>query len=112
MISAALLAKLTTLNEAFMAETLTIIDTDVSDDGAEGESTRTVIGQFWTPSAGDETGADQVKAMGKYRAEVPKTVEISATARVRRADGSTYNVVFVYPVGTYDTSRRIGLEDI
>jgi hypothetical protein len=111
-ISAGLLASLTRLNESFLTESLTIIDTDASDDGAEGTTERTVIGQFWTPSAGDEAGADQIKAVGKHRAEFPKTTEVSATAQIRRANGETYNVVFIFPIGTYSTSRIVGLEDI
>lgn len=110
-IDAATLASLTALSESFMTETLTITDTDVSDDGPEGTSTRSVLGQFWTPSAGDETGADQVKALGKHRAEFPATTVISTTATITRANGEVYNVVFVFPIGTYSTSRIVGLED-
>lgn len=109
-ISATTLASLTTLNERFLTETLTIIDTDVSDDGPEGTTERAVFGQFWTLT-GREAGADQIKATGAHRAEFPAATAISPTATIRRANGDTYNVVFVFPIGTYSTSRIVGLED-
>lgn len=109
-ISPALLANLTTLNERFLVETLTIIDTNVSDDGVGSSTERAILGQFWTLN-GREAGADQIKATGAHRAEFPQTTEISPTAQVRRANGQRYAVVFVFPIGTYSTSRIVGLED-
>lgn len=105
------LASLSALNERFMTETLTITDTDVSDDGPEGQTTRAVLGQFWTLN-GREAGEDQIKATGAHRAEFPRDTSISPTATITRANGDRYAVVFVFPIGTYSTSRIVGLEDL
>jgi hypothetical protein len=114
LIDAVTLAQLTAINESAMEENAIIItDVTLVDDGAgswtETTATRTVDGDFWTVS-GDEAGEDQIKVKGKYRCEVPKTVAVSATARITYR-GNTYVVKFPFPIGTYDTSRIIGLED-
>ena len=114
-ISAATLDQLAALTESFMEKNaITIVDVALIDDGAgsstEQETTRTVDGTFWTVG-GDEAGEDQVKVKGKYRVEVAQTVEVSATARIIYK-GKEYAVKFPFPIGSYDVSRIIGLEDV
>jgi hypothetical protein len=109
-IDAALLAELKTLNESFLTETLTITDTAQTDDGPVASAPRDVLGQFWT-LRGDEAGEDQIRMTGAHRAEFPSTTTIAPTATITRANGEIYAVKFVFPIGTYSTSRIVGLED-
>lgn len=115
LLDAATMAELRAINESAMEQNaITITDVALVSDGAgsstEQTTTRVVNGDFWTVS-GDEAGEDQIRVKGKYRCEVPVTVAVSATARITYR-GVTYAVKFPFPIGTYDTSRIIGLEDV
>ena len=114
LIDAATLTELTAIVESAMEEgAITIVDVALIDDGAgsstEQTTTRVVDGQFWSVS-GDEAGEDQIKVKGKYRVEVPASVTISPASRIIYK-GKEYVVKFPQPIGTYDVSRIVGLED-
>lgn len=111
----ALMAELAAISEGFMEKDgITIVDTIPVDDGAgsstETETTRTVDGSFWTVS-GTEAGEDQVKVKGKYRVEVDASVVMSPTAKIIYK-GKTYAVKFPPPIGTFDPTLIIGVEDV
>ena len=102
------------ISEGFMEEgAITIVDVVAVDDGAgsstEQETTRIVNGSFWTVS-GTEAGEDQVKVKGKYRVEVSASVVVSPTSRIIYK-GKSYAVKFPQPIGTFDPTLIIGLED-
>lgn len=108
------MAPFAAISEGFMEEgAITIVDVVAVDDGAgsstEQETTRTVNGSFWTVS-GTEAGEDQVKVKGKYRVEVAASVVVSPTAKIIYK-GKTYAVRFPPPIGTFDPTLIIGLED-
>jgi hypothetical protein len=113
LLDAATMADLTLLNESAMQEAVTItIVTPVDDGGGSStdtETTTTTTGLFWTVS-GDEAGEEQVKARGKHRIEVPKTLTVAPTSWVDVL-GKSYDVKFVFPVTYYSTALQIGLED-
>lgn len=113
-LDAATMAELQALDASFMTEQLTIEDVVFVPDGGGGTTTttttRTVEGYFWSVS-GDESGEDQVRAMGKHRCALPMNTQVSATAAIIRANGARYAIKFVFPLDTYDTSVRLGLED-
>lgn len=111
LLSAADIAGLTALDVSAMNETFTITDVDVSDDGPQAETTRTTIGYLWSLT-GREAGADQIKATGAHRLAIPKTVAVDPTDTITQTStGKQFNVVYVFPVTAYSTSRVIGLED-
>lgn len=108
------MAELATISESFMEEgAITIVDVVPVDDGAgsstEQETTRVVDGSFWTVS-GTEAGEDQVKVKGKYRVEVAASVVVSPTSRIIYK-GKSYVVKFPQPIGTFDPTLIIGVED-
>jgi hypothetical protein len=108
------MAELAAISADFMeAGAITIVDVVPVDDGAgsstDQDTTRIVNGSFWTVS-GDEAGEDQVKVKGKYRVEVAAGIIVSPTARIIYK-GKSYAVKFPQPVGTFDPTRIIGLED-
>lgn len=115
LIPAATIADLSALDVSAMNENWTITTmVDVSD-GAGGSttvpSTTTTIGYLWTAS-GDEAGEDQVKALGKHRIAIPKTLTVAPTATItQQSTGKVFNVVYVFPVTAYSTSLILGLED-
>jgi len=116
LISAATIAALTTLDESAMNETFTVTYTTSVSDGAGGstESTTTAStpGYLWSVS-GDEAGTDQIKAQGRHRIAVPKTLSVPATARITQvATGKVFMVRYPFPVGSYSTSLIIGVEDV
>lgn len=109
------IADLTALDESAMNETFTITTVTPVDDGAgsstETTTTATVHGYMWSAS-GDEAGEDQIKAMGKHRIAIPKTISVSPTARITQVStGKVYAVKYPYPVTSYSTSLIIGVED-
>jgi hypothetical protein len=114
-LSPTLMTRLTARDESFMNETFTITDVVRIPQGggtsAPQETTRTTVGYVWSAS-GDEAGADQIKAMGRHRAAIPKDVPISATAKItQQSTGKVYQVVYAFPLTGYSTSRIVGLED-
>lgn len=115
LLSAADIADLTAFDESAMNEVIVITDVTLVPDGGGGTTTttatRTTVGYVWSAS-GRETGADQIKAMGAHRVAIPKTVDISPTAQItQQSTGKVYNVVYVFPITGYSTSRIIGVED-
>lgn len=115
LISASTIADLTRLDESAMPDTFTIITVTPVDDGAgsstDTETPTTTKGRLWSAS-GDEAGEDQVKAMGKHRIAVPKTLTVSPTARITQVStGKQFNVKYPFPVTSYSTSLIIGVED-
>jgi hypothetical protein len=93
------------------AVTITIV-TPVDDGGGSStdtETTTTTTGLFWTVT-GDEAGEDQVKARGRHRIEVPKTLTVAATSKII-VRGKSYAVKYPFPVTYYSTALMIGLED-
>ena len=115
LIDAATIAELTALDESAMNEAFTITTVTEVSDGAGGsttvEATSTTIGYLWTAS-GDEAGEDQVRAQGKHRVAVPKTLTVAPTATItQQSTGKVFNVVYVFPVTNYSTSLILGLED-
>lgn len=108
------MAELAALSASFMERgAITIVDVMLVDDGAgsstETTTTRIVDGSFWTVS-GDEAGEDQIKVKGRYRIEVAAGVVISPTAKIIYK-GRAYSVKFPQPVGTFDPTLIVGLED-
>lgn len=115
LIDAATIAELTDLEESAMNENFTVTTVTFVDDGAgsttETTSTATSIGYMWSVN-GDEAGEDQVKATGKHRIALPKTITIAATARITQdSTGKVYQVKYPFPITAYSTSLIIGLED-
>lgn len=116
LLDAATIADLTTLDESAMNETFTVTYTTSVSDGAGGSTesvtTATTPGYLWSVS-GDEAGIDQIRAQGRHRIAVPKTLSVPATARITQvATGKVFNVKYPFPVSAYSTSRIIGLEDV
>lgn len=115
LLSAADIADLTALDESAMNETFTITAVTTVDDGAGSstttESSTTTTGYLWSVS-GDEAGEVQIKAMGKHRIAIPKTVTVAPTARITQVStGKQFSVKYPFPVTAYSTSLIIGLED-
>lgn len=113
LIDAATMAVLTALDESAMKEPVAIVVVTPVDDEA-GSSTETAVttattGLFWSVS-GDEAGGDQIKAQGRHRLEVPKTLTVAPTSTIT-VNGKAYAVKYVFPVTYYSTSLLIGLED-
>lgn len=115
LLDASTIADLTTLEESAMNESFIITTVTPVDDGA-GSSTettapQTVQGYMWSAS-GDEAGEDQIKAMGKHRIAIPKTISVPPTARITQVStGKQFNVKYPFPVTSYSTSLIIGVED-
>lgn len=113
LIDAATIAELTALDESAQEETVTITTPAWASDGGGGSTetttTTTTQGMFWSVS-GDEAGENQIKAMGRHRVAIPKTLTVSPTARVT-VRGKTYEIKYVFPVTYYSTSLILGLED-
>lgn len=112
LLSAADIAELAAIDVSAMNETWTITDQDVSDDGPQASTTRTVVGYLSTVT-GREAGEDQIRAFGSHRLYIPKSAAaVGATATITQVStGRVFNVVYPYPVTAYSTSRVIGLED-
>lgn len=114
MLTAATMATLQKIDESFMSETLTIEDVAFVSDGAgsttQSKTTRTTRGYFWAVS-GDEAGTDQIKERGKHRVALPIGTVINGTSIIVRNDGRRYQVKYVFPLNTQETSQRVGLED-
>jgi hypothetical protein len=116
LIPANTIADLTDLDESAMNETFTVTYTTSVSDGAGGstESTTTAStpGYLWSVS-GDEAGTDQVKAQGRHRIAVPKTLSVQATARITQvATGKVFAIKYPFPVNAYSTSLILGVEDV
>jgi hypothetical protein len=115
LLSDATIAALTMLDEAAMNETFTVTYTTSVSDNAGGSTetttTATTPGYLWSAS-GDEAGVDQIKAQGRHRIAVPKTLNVPATARITQdVTGKVFNVKYPFPVSAYSTSRILGVED-
>jgi hypothetical protein len=116
LIPASVIADLTAnVDEAAMNESWTITTVTMVSDGAGGSTTTTAtattIGYLWTAS-GDEAGEDQIRALGRHRIAIPKTVAVDATATItQQSTGKVFNIVYPFPVTAYSTSRILGLED-
>ena len=115
LLSAADIADLTALDESAMNETFTITVVTAVSDGAGSstttESSVTTRGYLWSVS-GDEAGEAQIRAMGKHRIAIPKTVAVAPTARITQVStGKGYAVKYPFPITAYSTSLMIGLED-
>jgi hypothetical protein len=115
LIDAATIAELTDLNVSAMKETFIITYVTQVDDGAgsytETTTTEPTIGMLYG-APGDEMGADQIKARGRFRIEVPKTLTVPATARITRVrTGAVYAVKYPF-IDTYDVSLILGVEDV
>ena len=116
LIPAATIAGLTDLDESAMNETFTVTYTTFVSDGAGGSTETTTTastpGYLWSVS-GDEAGTDQIKAQGRHRIAVPKTLVIPATARITQvATGKVFMVKYPFPVSAYSTSLIVGIEDV
>ena len=114
LIPASVIAYLTeNVDEAAMNDTATITTVTRVDDGGGSytETTTTVTSPcyLWTLT-GDETDGDQVRALGRHRIALPKTVTVAQTGRIT-VSGRAYQVMYVFPLTGYSTSRIIGLED-
>jgi hypothetical protein len=115
LLTAADIAGLTTIDLSAMNEAWTITDvTFVPDSGGSTtttEATRATVGYFWSVS-GDEAGADQIRARGRHRLAIPKTVAVEPTAKMTQAStGKVFQIKYVFPVSGYSTSLILGLED-
>jgi hypothetical protein len=117
LIDAATIADLSLLDISAMNEsfTLTSPGTPVSDGGGGTTPgtpvTATTVGYLWSVS-GDEAGTDQIKALGKHRVAVPKTVTVLPTATITQVStGKVFEIKYVFPTTAYSTSLIIGLED-
>lgn len=115
LIDAATITDLTRLEESAMNESFTITYVTNVDDGGGGSTetttTETTPGYMWSVS-GDEAGADQIKARGRHRIAVPKTLDVPATARItQNSTGRQFVVKYPFPVTNYSTSLIIGVED-
>jgi hypothetical protein len=115
LIPASVIADLSALDVSAMNESFTITTvTDVSDGGGQSTpttATATTIGYLWTAS-GDEAGEDQIRAQGRHRIAIPKTMTVAPTATItQQSTGKVFEVVYVFPVTNYSTSLILGLED-
>lgn len=115
LLTAADIADLTALDVSAMNETVTITTVTTVSDGAGGstttETTTTTIGYLWSVS-GDEAEEEQIKALGKHRVAIPKTVTVAPTAKITQiSTGKQYVVKYPFPITAYSTSLLIGLED-
>jgi hypothetical protein len=113
LIDAATMADLTALDESAQEETVTITTVQRTSDGGGGYTETTVnaytTGMLWSVS-GDEAGEAQIRAQGRHRLAIPKTVTVSSTATIT-VRGKRYAVKYPFPVTYYSTSRILGLED-
>lgn len=117
LIDAATIADLSLLDISAMNESFTLSSpgTPVTDGGGGATPgapvTVTTVGYLWSVS-GDEAGVDQVKALGKHRVAIPKTVAVLPTATVTQVStGKVFGIVYVFPTTAYSTSLILGLED-